>query len=209
MDTLNHSQKMLASGQARAEKRSMDILTNNQKMLATFIVGFVIGGGSVWLWQMPSIDGLLPFARYGNVLKQEPSDSTGSTALAPSATGLTPNVKIGSGTFSIPVTGEGSVIVAHQPAGIVVVLARVNMPRDGWVAIHEKSSGALGNILGAHRFDAGTMSGTVELLRGTLAGNTYYAVLYSDNGDRAFDPHVDLPMSTANGDMIFASFVAQ
>jgi len=81
---------------------------------------------------------------------------------------------------------------------------------NGWVVIHESSNGAPGNILGAQRFDAGAYSGgSVELLRDTLAGQTYFAMLHLDNNDKSFDHNTDLPVLDDTERIVMTSFNAQ
>lgn len=97
--------------------------------------------------------------------------------------------------------------VFDQEPGLEVKIDRLNTPKSVWVAIHEDNGqGEPGNILGAQLFDVGTASGTVELLRGTEAGGTYYAMIHDDNGDRAFIPKMDAPILNAEGKPIMVIF---
>lgn len=101
---------------------------------------------------------------------------------------------------------EDRIDVQDQTEGIVVRITNVTLQSAGWVAIHETADGTATNILGAARFDKGSSSGFMELLRGTESGGLYYARLYSDNGDRAFDPETDLLVVDINGSPIQDSF---
>ena len=99
--------------------------------------------------------------------------------------------------------------VNDQPEGVRVALNAVSFEESGWAVIHEDDTGKPGRILGAQLFDKGTTTpGTVDLLRGTLAGNTYYAMLHHDNGDHAFDPKKDEPIVGDDGLPVMMKFQA-
>jgi hypothetical protein len=105
-----------------------------------------------------------------------------------------------------PVEGM-RVVVSDQEAGMQVVLGAVQVFEDSWIVVHEDRDGMPGNILGAQRFRMGDYpdGGTVDLLRGTVVGGTYYAMVHMDDGVGGFDHMLDLP----RGDVPVVSFVAQ
>lgn len=91
-------------------------------------------------------------------------------------------------TGIVGTSNEGeSISVDSQDAGLSVAVASMHLTRPSWVAIKD----ANGWILGAGWFAANATSGTVPLLRGTTPGQTYTALIYVDNGDKAFDFHID------------------
>lgn len=97
--------------------------------------------------------------------------------------------------------------VDNQSAGLEVVVKKIKVSESVWVAIHEDNGqGEPGNILGAQLFDPIMTSGTVELLRNTEVGKTYYAVIRGDNGDRAFIPKMDMPILDSNGRPLMVTF---
>lgn len=103
---------------------------------------------------------------------------------------------------------DAAVMVANQTAGNAVTIASVETDESTWVAVREGKNGVMGNILGASRVDAGASNNVVvDLLRPTMAGNDYYVVLFSDNGDRMFDHKMDMPMSS-DGTAIAQTFKA-
>lgn len=113
------------------------------------------------------------------------------------------------GVLTSPTASNNSIMVNDQAAGGIVMIAKVSLAQDGWVAIHEQADGKPGRILGAQRFDMGVYSGgQVELLRDTMAGNTYYAMIHIDDGDKIFDPHVDLPVIGSDGQPVMVMFKA-
>ena len=105
--------------------------------------------------------------------------------------------------------GTDYVSLKDQVEGSTVMLDKVGLAQSGWVVIHEDDNGKPGKILGAQLFDAGAWTnGQVDLLRGTVSAKSYYAMLHSDNGDRAFDPKKDTDVMDANGMMVMTKFTA-
>lgn len=110
-------------------------------------------------------------------------------------------------TVSVP--GTNAVAVDDQPSGDLVNVTMVTLSKAGWVAIHEDTGGVPGNVLGAHRYEPGIYLGEVTLLRPTISGKTYYAVLHLDDGDKQFDSKKDLPITGNDGKVVSDSFVAK
>jgi hypothetical protein len=100
-------------------------------------------------------------------------------------------------------------VIGNQIAGKIVSVENVKLTDNAWVVVREDVNGEMGNILGAQWLPKGTNSATtVELLRGTVAGNKYYVVLYNDNGDRIFGKDTDAPMKN-NGEVISKTFTVK
>jgi hypothetical protein len=98
--------------------------------------------------------------------------------------------------------------VSDQAAGMsVMVKATVSAPT--WVVVTEDVSGQTGRILGARLYFPGSPEGKIELLRGTTKGQTYHAVIYTDNGDKKFDLKVDAPARTSTGGLLEETFKAE
>ena len=162
-------------------------------IIITFIIGLFIGGGSVWVW-LSNDSGSTQVLQNGDTEEQTDNSAIGSENHSPITE-----------TSSSHTSRE--VVVADQEAGGEVKLQSVSFDQAGWVVIHELiSDGSLGNALGAQRFDAGTSSGEVNLLRVTEAGSTYAAVLYRDNGDRRFDLDLDLPIRDSSQNIVYTTF---
>lgn len=106
-------------------------------------------------------------------------------------------------------SGTNSITLSEQSAGNVVSVTKVSLANDSWVVIHEDANGEFGNILGAGWFPKGNNENVViELLRGTDADKKYYAVLYTDDGDKKFDAKADRPI-TENGKAVLQVFMAK
>lgn len=148
----------------------------NQKTLKTFIIGVIVGGISIWF--------LLSNAPQNSLNTAEDMDNL-----------ITAEEQV-----------KDSVKVFNQNSGIQVYIEKVILNKAGWVAVHEKQNGTAGTILGAQLFDKGEHSGFVDLLRGTIPGKSYYAVLHEEDGDRAFNIRKDLPLLNAAKQPIMAAF---
>jgi hypothetical protein len=99
----------------------------------------------------------------------------------------------------IPSNSRARLRVDDQLAGAVVHVASVSPLGVQWVAIYDDRGGKPGWILGARRVSPSDTEITVELLRSTLSGGTYYAALLNDDGDGVFDLRKDLPASSDEG----------
>jgi hypothetical protein len=98
-------------------------------------------------------------------------------------------------------SGE-TITVNDQAAGMNVVVTNVTLIKPSWVAIRDTR----GWILGAAWFAAGAENVSVPLLRGTVAGQTYQAVIYVDNSDKTFDLHTDSIVLASESAPVSATF---
>ena len=99
--------------------------------------------------------------------------------------------------------------VENQRAGSSVVLQKSEFQEAHWVVVRDvNDDGTPGNILGAGWFPAGAHENmSVPLVRATVGGEHYVAVLFSDsNGDKKFDHKTDQPVKDASGKILFAKF---
>lgn len=132
----------------------------------------------------------------------KPSDDAGTNATTTPNSTTTTNgsTTTGGSTATATTTASGETLaVSNQAGGSTVSVGNMNLTRESWVAVRDSKS-----ILGAARFNAGTASGTVKLLRPTVAGQTYQVVVYVDDGDKKFDFKVDALVSGVS-----TSFTAQ
>jgi hypothetical protein len=113
-------------------------------------------------------------------------------------------------TVAPTLSNDVSLSVLNQAPGKSVFIKEVSAPQAVWVVIAENNDGVRGNILGAGLFDAEDQAGLVELLRGTVEGGSYYAVLYSEDSDlaqgRVFDLETDVALVDASGSAIEVGF---
>ena len=104
--------------------------------------------------------------------------------------------------------GKETLAIEDQLAGMKVEATMATFTEPGWLVIHDDVNGSLGNALGAARFDKGIYLGVVDLLRATVAGKTYFGVIYRDDGDKQFDVKKDAPLRNAAGELLSVSFKA-
>jgi len=100
------------------------------------------------------------------------------------------------------------IVMSDQYPGNVVYLNSAQFANPGWVVINADSSGTPGAILGETYFTSGINPGKITLSSPMVDGGTYYAVMYSDNGDKKFDASVDKPLTDSNGNVIMKVFHA-
>lgn len=143
------------------------------------VAAVVIAGA--WILTPGSQTGKQP-AQVSNVL---PADNTGSVA-----------------------ADAPTLVVPDQFPGAVVFVAQVKLAKGGWVVIYDDAAGQPGKIIGAGYFDANASLGDINLSTVTVEGRSYYAALYSDNGDVSFNPAVDLPITDASGKALMVRFLA-
>lgn len=152
------------------------MLKGHQKMVIIFVVGFFIGGFTVWVW-LSNV----------NINSQtQPEEDTIAEITK--------------------VEERNTISVFDQQAGLEVIIEKVILDQSGWVAIHEDADGVPGTILGAQLFGAGEHAGVVELLRGTEEGKLYYAMIHYEDGDRAFNIRKDTPLLDSENRFIMVGF---
>lgn len=133
------------------------------------------------------------------------STTTGMTASSSStAVGSTSVGAQAVGAITTTTSSGESLTVQNQAAGLSVLITSMHLTQPSWIAVRDNKS-----ILGAGYFVAGAESGSVPLLRGTLASSTYTVVIYVDNGDHAFDFHNDSLVTDSSGTPVSATFIAE
>jgi hypothetical protein len=100
------------------------------------------------------------------------------------------------------------IVMSDQYPGNVVQLNSVQLANPGWVVIQANNAGQPGVILGETYFGSGINPGKITLSQAMIDGGTYYATLYSDNGDQKFNVSTDKPLIDANGNIILKVFHA-
>jgi hypothetical protein len=140
------------------------------------VIGFIVGAGIISIWN----------AKSGNVTRSQTATTTTEQA--------------GADTQAAPVSATG-VSIDSQVPGSRVRVAHVELPKIGWVVVHEIVNGKIGNALGATMRDLGASDNVeVVLLRPMKASGTYAVGLYTDNGNRIFERRADTPLGGENGD---------
>lgn len=89
-----------------------------------------------------------------------------------------------------------SFMVSTQLPGDALLIDSVTLTTPGFVAVHTNARGELGAVVGTSTLlSSGTSGGIpVPLSAPAREGETYYAVLYHDNGDGIFTREMDAPV---------------
>ncbi|MEK7108997.1 MAG: hypothetical protein AAB919_01000 [Patescibacteria group bacterium] len=98
-------------------------------------------------------------------------------------------------------------VPSPQKAGMKVEVNGTEISAPTWVVVYESRDGKPGNVLGAALFSTGQEGGMVDLLRRTIAGQSYFVTEQSDNGDRRFSLKEDA-LLTAQGEPLWITFIA-
>lgn len=143
------------------------------------------------------------------IAQQRPSEVAGTTDVG--GEDLIENLGEGAEIPAVPtiknaeIAGGETVTANDQSAGASVVLEQVTLKRPSWVAIKDTKDW----VLGAAWFYGGGENLTVPLLRATVPGEVYQAVIFIDNGDKKFDRHVDTLLVSAEGAPVSSTFRAE
>lgn len=100
------------------------------------------------------------------------------------------------------------IVMTDQYPGNVVYLSSVQLANAGWVEIHADKNGQPGEYIGSMYFEKGINPGKITLVKPTVEGGIYYAMLHSDDGDKKFDASKDLPIKDSKGNIIMKLFRA-
>ncbi|HEY6021035.1 MAG TPA: hypothetical protein VIY48_14355, partial [Candidatus Paceibacterota bacterium] len=138
--------------------------------------------------------------------------TTSSTKTSSTKTAATTNTKA---TAAANTSVAGSVVLGNaeltitspQKAGQSVAVSKVEVSKPTWVVVYDDNNGTPGNVLGAQLFFS-TGSGTVTLLRPTMAGKSYLVGRSIDNGDHKFQKASDQVVVDATGAPILATLTA-
>lgn len=171
------------------------------RYLIIAVLGFILGTAATWFFVSPRGSDREERNENGTAAIEQNS-STKETSQRQENTDQQPAEMTPSATNA----SSNAISVDEQPAGSSVTVNMATFGVPGWVVIHEDKDGALGNIIGAARFDPGIHLGEVPLLRNTVSGGMYHAVLYTDDGDREFNQATDAIIKDADGKSIESTF---
>ncbi|GEM_PF-2784084 len=174
------------------------------QVTAAFVVGILVGViGYTLATRHPSL---------GTSSSDTDTSLAAAGATTDTTSNITPAITTTDAASATATASDNNVIVRDQAAGTSISVAQVDLKDGGWIAIHEDISGKPGPILGAAYFAAGqTLNGAVPLLRPTIAGNSYLAVVHFDTGKtpRTFNYRTDVTMDDSTGQPIATPFAAQ
>jgi hypothetical protein len=197
-------------GQKTNQKFAQLGVDNNQNpngrmvvsIVVALIIGFIIGYGASWIWNRHHAADLLE-----NQAEMAANSQASNSPLVMAPTTSASNIISG----VISTTSAGSITVADQPSGSEVFVSKAVFGENGgWVSIQDDTNGVPSRILGAAMFPVGSTAGEVPLLRATVSGQKYFAVLRDNVGDyHLFDMQTDLPLTDSSGATVMATFNAR
>lgn len=109
---------------------------------------------------------------------------------------------------TVPTAGStDALVVSDMRPNDVVVVDSVTLSEPGFVAIHADQGGVVGAIVGVSDYlSAGTHTGVpVKISKAAANGDTLYAMIHVDDGDRIFSAALDLPREQ-NGEPVMMRF---
>ena len=184
--------------QNASQKKSLDKVANkntgNVRTAGVFAAGVIVGLIIGWGWFSLGVD--------GTKVADTPSDAsptteTDTTSGAGVSTGSPPAIVASSGALSL---------LSPQDAGLRAIVSQVSVAVPTWVVVYDNIGGKPGNALGAAMFFPGETAGDVQLLRGTLGNQTYFAGEYVDNGDHIFSKQSDTQVMSITGSPLLVEF---
>lgn len=197
--TLSWSVPSTASQQkqlAPAVKKPVSEGFGRGSIASAFIVGFAVGILITSGW---------------NSIKGAPANVSSSAGASNDQIEDTPAGELDTAASQ---SGGGNVVIENsQPAGLEVSVSKVDVSEATWLVVYENVGGVPGRALGAHLFFpkavGGATSGTIELLRGTTAGKTYWVGQMLDDGDKKFSMQTDKPVRDMSGAPVLYSFTTE
>lgn len=105
-------------------------------------------------------------------------------------------------------TAVNRIVMSDQYPGNVVYLSSVQVSAPSWVVIHADNVGVPGKVLGQAKFEPGINPGKITLTQPMVDGATYYAVIYNDIAESAFDVTKNTPLKDSKGQVIMKVFKA-
>lgn len=167
-----------------------------QHYVIVAIIAFALGLGAGWMWA-------------GNKSESASQNATTTPTGETSTTSTTDTTDETTTTSGTQPSSIMTIVARDQAAGLTVAIESISAPTAVWAVVHEDNgSGQPSRILGAQLVEEGAATATVQLLRGTQAGQTYYAMIHNDNGDRAFDPKSDAAALGSDGKPVMSTFKA-
>ncbi len=191
MEDNNYTKQPEYSNIASSDSKSY----TKSALIVLFLIGIILGAGGYYLFENSKSLNLVG-KRNTNTTKKVKDNVIENNST---------NVFI----TNSKVFSTDNIVIKNQPAGLRVIINSVALSNDGWVAVREDNNGEPGNILGARRFNTGIYKQElIELLRNTVEGETYYAVIYLDDGDKIFNYEKDIIVTDGSGNIIKSKFDA-
>ncbi len=171
-----------------------------QQLVLMLIIGVLIGTTAVMLWKLDKakVESNSEQTSHTTPNGEGDEEATGDAIRATTTGSVLSQASAWPLPPEIPANIRVGLAVADQTAGIAVNVTGLTITGKKWIGVYDDRSGAPGWIMGAARVHEGDTIGKVELLRTTVTGSTYYAVILNDDGDEIFNRLSDLPPLTSD-----------
>jgi hypothetical protein len=201
-------QKQMPANSSMNNKNNAPRQGSGARTTGIFIAGVIVGLIIGWGWFSLDRDNAPVATTDGTGTMTSSSSETATMPAGSNASGSAAQTGQGSGTASSGTTASGSsaLSIAAQASGLQVAVSSVGVSVPTWVVIFDGVNGQPGNALGAKLFFPTDNTGNVELLRATVAGHTYFAGEYVDNGDHQFSKQTDSQVNTVAGTRMLVQF---
>ena len=167
--------------------------------IGIFVAGLIVG--ALIGWGISASRQTTTSSTASSTAMTETSSNSGATTGGSTTSG----VDLGGSTLG----SSGNITVASpQPAGFAVAVTKASVSAPTWLVVYEDHSGVPGNAIGAELFFSGETSGSIELLRATLPGQSYFVGQSLDDGDKIFSLQSDKPVRDSKGNPLFTEFSA-
>lgn len=106
--------------------------------------------------------------------------------------------------------GQNAIYVQDQAPGQSVTVAFATLEEAGFVVIHEAKDDNIGAVIGKSNLTPGGEAENlppITLSRKTLDGETLFAMLHRDNGDKTFNAKEDAPITDNEGNPFMMQFI--
>ncbi len=104
--------------------------------------------------------------------------------------------------------GSNAIFISDQRPGSFVTINLVFLEKPGYVIIYNDNRGRPGEIIGSTKLLVKGESGDVvaNLVRPSVHGEEFFAVIHEETGDGIFSPNLDTPLRDSDGNIIFMRF---
>ena len=101
-----------------------------------------------------------------------------------------------------------SLVVPKQAGGMNIFIENVILGNDGYVVIHRDEDGKPGVIIGVSELlSKGTVSNfLIDIDEEIVEGDSLFAVVHKDDGDKVFSPDMDVPALDDEGNIVLVRF---
>jgi len=179
--------------------------SNAGTYVGIFVAGVVVG--ALIGWGFTSSNGGTSTTASSTV-ETASSTSTGASNTQTSTSGSSQSGAVNLAGSSVGSSGAIA-LAPTESAGFAVAVTKISVSQPTWLVVYEDNNGTPGNAIGAGLFFPESTSGTIELLRATLPGKSYFVGQSLDDGDKIFSTQNDKPIRDSKGNPLFTEFVAK